>query len=214
MMTHSGSPLELWIFLMLCAGILWKIHSLRGNNRMGKIFKHIYWLVSCMSMFVSLSFCVCFKTIFLIIHSFLIKVGLPILVMHCRLTKCSKLSGKKKQLVFYYRWIRNSRREWWGQFISVVWSLGPQLGDWNVWGWAEQLGQRLLLWCLVPGIRYSGVWAQLRLSARDCLLTCGSPYDLDTHCMVTLGGWIDDMAAQGSDSIVVSKVETAWHWIA
>ena len=71
---------------------------------------------------------------------------------------------------------------------------------------------RLPLWCLVPGINYSGVWAQLGLSAR--VLTFGSPYGLGAHCMVAPGGWTDDMAVQGSESIVVSKVETAWHWMA
>ena len=50
---------------------------------MGKIFKNIYWFVSCMCVFVSLSFCACFKTRFLIIHPFLTKVSLPILVRHC-----------------------------------------------------------------------------------------------------------------------------------
>ena len=58
-MTHSGGPPEPGIFLMLCAGILWKVHSLRGNNLKGEISNKIYWLVSCLSECVRVCVCVC-----------------------------------------------------------------------------------------------------------------------------------------------------------
>lgn len=66
--------------------------------------------------------------------------------------------------------------------------------------------------CLVPGIGYFGVWAQLGLSAR--VPTFGSPCGLAAHSTVAPGGWTSYVAGQGSESILVSKVEAAWHLMA
>ena len=65
----------------------------------------------------------------------------------------------------------------------------------------------------------SGAWDKLLWRLGSARIVCQSAYvwfSLWPGCPLhgTPGGWTDDMAAQGSESIVVSKVETAWHWMA